>query len=49
MGVLRRHPGNDSVQLAIRKGEEITRMEVPDIKVDYSDELLGELTPQISS
>ena len=49
MGVLRRHPGNDSVQLAIRKGEEITRMEVPDIKVDYSDELLGDLTPQINA
>ena len=48
MGVLRKHPGNDSVQLAIRRGEEITRMEVPDIKVDYSDELLSELTPQLS-
>jgi DNA polymerase-3 subunit alpha len=49
MGVLRRYPGNDSVQLAIRRGDEITRMEVPDIKVDYSEELLRELTPQISS
>jgi DNA polymerase III alpha subunit len=49
LGVLRRHPGIDSVQLAIRRGEEITRMEVPDIKVDYSDELLSELTPQLSS
>jgi len=49
LGVLRRHPGIDSVQLAIRRGEEITRMEVPDIKVDYSDELMSELTPQLSS
>jgi len=49
LDVLRRHPGNDSVQLAIRRDDEITRMEVPDIKVDYSDELMRDLTPQISS
>ncbi|MFA5078263.1 MAG: DNA polymerase III subunit alpha, partial [Dehalococcoidia bacterium] len=41
--VLRRYPGNDSVQLAIRRGDEITRLEVPDIKIDYSDNLMAEL------
>ena len=46
MEVLRRYPGNDSVQLAIGRGEEITRLEVPDIKVDNSDELLQELSHQ---
>ena len=49
LDVLRRYPGNDSVQLAIRRGDEITRMEVPDIKVDYSEELMRDLIPQISS
>ncbi|MFA5064971.1 MAG: DNA polymerase III subunit alpha [Dehalococcoidia bacterium] len=44
--VLRRYPGNDSVQLAIRKGDEITRMEVPDIKVNYCEELQNELPTQ---
>jgi DNA polymerase-3 subunit alpha len=42
--VLRRYPGNDSVQLAIRRGEEVTRLEVPDIKVDNSEALHRELT-----
>jgi len=47
MGVLHRYPGNDSVQLAIRRGDEITRMEVPDVKVDYCEELQNELPPQL--
>jgi len=47
--VLRRYPGNDSVQLAIRRGDEITRLEVPDIKIDYSDNLMAELKMQAHS
>jgi DNA polymerase-3 subunit alpha len=49
MEVLRRYPGNDSVQLAIRRGDEVTRLEVPDIKVDNSDDLHRELAPQNGS
>jgi len=49
MGVLRKYPGKDSVQLAIRRGDEITRMEVPDTKVDYCEELQNELPPQIDA
>jgi DNA polymerase III alpha subunit len=49
LDILRRHPGDVSVQLAIRRGDNITRMEVPDIKVDNSDELLRELSPQTGS
>jgi len=45
LGVLRRHPGRDNVQLVIRKGEEVTRMDVPDLKVDYSAGLMHELSP----
>jgi len=43
IAVLRRYPGNDSVQLAIRRGDEITRLEVPDIKVNCCEELQNEL------
>jgi DNA polymerase-3 subunit alpha len=45
LGVLRRHPGKDNVQLVIRKGEEITRLDVPDLTVDYSAGLMHELSP----
>jgi hypothetical protein len=45
LGVLRRHPGRDNVQLVIRKGEEVTRMDVPDLTVDYSPGLMHELSP----
>ena len=45
LGVLRRHPGKDNVQLVIRRGEEVTRMDVPDLMVDYSAGLMHELSP----
>jgi DNA polymerase III alpha subunit len=45
LGVLRRYPGKDNVQLVIRKGEEITRLDVPDLTVDYSAGLMHELSP----
>jgi len=47
--VLRRYPGGDNVQLAISRGDEITRLEVPDIKIDYSDDLIVELRRQANS
>lgn len=43
MEVLRRYPGIDSVQLAIRKDDNITRLDVPDIKVAYCNDLIKEL------
>ncbi|MCX6002498.1 MAG: OB-fold nucleic acid binding domain-containing protein, partial [Chloroflexi bacterium] len=45
LDVLRRHPGKDYVQLVIRKDEEITRLDVPDLTVDYSAGLMHELSP----
>jgi DNA polymerase-3 subunit alpha len=45
MGVLRRYPGQDSLQLAIHKGEAITRMDIPEVKIDYSIDLINELSP----
>jgi DNA polymerase III alpha subunit len=45
LSVLRRHPGQDNVQLVIRKGGEITRLDVPDLTVDYSAGLMHELSP----
>jgi DNA polymerase III alpha subunit len=43
MNVLRRYPGNDTVQLAIRKNDKVTRMDIPDIKVQYCNELVSEI------
>lgn len=43
MNVLRKYPGIDSVQLAIRKDDTVTRMDVPDIKVEYCNDLVKEL------
>jgi DNA polymerase-3 subunit alpha len=40
---LKQHPGNDSVQLAIREGEKVTRMEIPELKVDYCNGLMQDL------
>ncbi len=43
--VLKRYPGKDSVQLAIRDRGKITRLDIPDIKIDYCNELMKELNP----
>ncbi len=44
-GVLRKHPGNDHFQLAIHKGETVTRLDIPDLAIDYSVNLMNELKP----
>lgn len=43
MDTLRRYPGNDSVQLAIRRDDKVTRMDIPDISVEYCNDLVSEL------
>jgi DNA polymerase III alpha subunit len=45
MEVLKRYPGKDSVQLAIRDRDRITRLDIPDIKIDYCNDLMKELNP----
>ncbi len=44
MGILRRYPGKDSVQLAIQRNDKITRMDIPELKIDYCNELIKELS-----
>ncbi len=44
MEILRRYPGKDSVQLAIHKDDKITRMDMPDVKIDYCNDLIKELS-----
>jgi DNA polymerase-3 subunit alpha len=44
MEILRRYPGKDSVQLSIQKDNKITRMDMPDVKIDYCNELIKELS-----
>jgi DNA polymerase III subunit alpha len=44
MGILKRYPGKDSVQLAIHKDEKITRMDIPELKIDYCNDLIKELS-----
>jgi len=41
--ILRRYPGKDSVQFNIRSKEKVTKMELPQLKVDYSSGLTNEL------
>ena len=48
MEVLKRYPGRDSVQLAISDGDKVTRLDVPDIKIDYCNDLMKELDPILS-
>jgi DNA polymerase-3 subunit alpha len=43
MNILRRYPGNSSVQLAIRKDDKVTKLDIPDIKVEYCNDLVKEL------
>lgn len=45
LGVLRKYPGNDHFQLAIHKGETVTRLDIPDLAIDYSANLMNELKP----
>ncbi|RPJ64104.1 MAG: DNA polymerase III subunit alpha [Dehalococcoidia bacterium] len=42
--ILHKYPGKDSVQLAIYKNDKITRMDLPDLKIDYCNELIKELS-----
>lgn len=41
--VLKRYPGKDTVQLAIRQDDKVTHMDIPDIKVEYCNDLVREL------
>jgi hypothetical protein len=41
--VLNRHPGKDSVQFVIYHRERVTRLDLPNITVDYSNGLMSEL------
>jgi len=43
MNILKKYPGKDSVQLAIWKGDRVTRLEIPDIKVEYCNGLFKEI------
>jgi len=43
MNILHKYPGSDSVMLAIRKNDKVTRMDVPDIKVEYCNDLVSDL------
>ncbi|MBN1375215.1 MAG: DNA polymerase III subunit alpha [Dehalococcoidia bacterium] len=44
MEILRKYPGRDSVQLSIHKNDKITRMELPDLKIEYCNDLIKELS-----
>ena len=43
MEVLRRYPGKDAVQLSIRQDDKVTRLDIPDIRVEYCKDLIKEL------
>ncbi len=43
MDTLRRYPGRDTVQLAIYKDDKMTRLDIPDIRVEYCNDLVSEL------
>jgi DNA polymerase-3 subunit alpha len=49
LAILRRYPGDDTVQLAINKAGVITRLDIPDLKVDYSAALIRELNPVLGA
>jgi DNA polymerase-3 subunit alpha len=42
--ILRKYPGKDTVQLTIRKNDKITRMDLPDLRVDCCNDLIKELS-----
>jgi len=42
--ILRKYPGKDSVQLAIHKNEKVTRMDMPELRIDYCNDLIKELS-----
>lgn len=41
--ILKRYPGNDNVQLIIHNERQTIKMEIPDLKIDYSNGLVKEL------
>jgi DNA polymerase III subunit alpha len=42
--ILHRYPGRDAVQLSIRKNDKVTYMDLPDVHVDCSNDLIKELS-----
>lgn len=41
--ILRKYPGKDSVELFVQKNKTITRLDLPDVKIDYCNDLIKEL------
>jgi len=44
MGILQNYPGQDRVSLSIRGGDESTKLEMPEITINYCPELANELS-----
>jgi hypothetical protein len=44
MNILKSHPGQDRVTLAIVSDDYVTNLEIPETKVNYCPELMSELS-----
>lgn len=43
MEILRKYPGLDSVELVIQKNKAVTRLDLPEVKIDYCNDLIKEI------